>query len=453
MNLIRSITESLPAEIQPKLPAKEQRSLSIFQIPKIRSFQKRQQLVSLITREPAHASGESWCGKNGIFSIFAPQAPAQRGLIAFLALVLAIFLAIHLHLDTRYDFGIFYYAAHMVLDGSRHALYDVSAQHAFQIQYHRPPDTLFRNPPFALIPILPLAKLPMAVAYSVWTAASFALLFVSLKVLQDETGLFYGNWPVLLSLIFAPIMGNFLHGQLSFVVVASYSVAYALWRRGRLTLGGAVLAIATIKFQLVIGFVAVLLLKRRWRELAGFAAGSTVFLALSIWIAGIPSLMAYPHFLLHSDTPLSELPHMANWQGFLTILGLNYWALLVPLSVVTVLWAAWAWKDLDRGFAAATLAAMLVSFHLTPQDISLALVPFYLCVKAGILPRHRVPAFVIPVIATTMAMVIVQVPLAFLAIPLATAFCWIGTEPLEKSSGAENTPSYALSSPELRPNA
>jgi hypothetical protein len=132
---------------------------------------------------------------------------------------------------------------------------------------------------------------------------------------------------------------------------------------------------------------------------------------------------------------------------------MNHPALLVGLSLGTIAWAAWAWKDLDRGFAAATLAAMLVSLHLTPQDISLALVPFYLCIKAGILPRHRVPAFVIPVIATTMAMVMVEVPLAFLAIPLATALCWIGTEPLKKSSGAENTPSYALSSPELRPNA
>ena len=83
-----------------------------------------------------------------------------------------------------------------------------------------------------------------------------------------------------------------------------------------------------------------------------------------------------------------------------------------------------------------------------------AMTPGWLCFHPEpSVPRHRVPAFVIPVIATTMAMVIVQVPLAFLAIPLATALFWIGTEPLEKSSGAENTPSYALSSPELRPNA
>jgi hypothetical protein len=378
------------------------------------------------------------------------QLQLNGGLIVFLSLVLLVFLAIHLRLDNRYDFGIFYYAAHMVLDGSRHALYDLGAQHAFQIQYHRPPDTLFRNPPFALIPILPLAKLPMVVAFSVWTAVSFALLFLSLKVLQDETDVFYGNWPVLLSLAFAPVLGAFLHGQFSLVIVAAYSVAYALWRRGRLTLGGAVLAIATIKFQLVIGFIAVLALKRKERELAGFAMGSALFLALSIWITGIPSLLAYPRFVLHSDTPLSELSHMANWQGFLSVLDLNHLALVVPLSVATVLWAAWAWKDLDRGFAAATLAAMLVSFHLTPQDVSLAIVPFYLCVRAGILPRPRVPAFVFLAIAGTMAIVIFQVPLAFLAVPLATSFCWICAKPPEKFPVADTPYSKTVSSPELR---
>lgn len=367
-------------------------------------------------------------------------------LIVSLALILAIFLAIHLYLDARYDFGTFYYAAHMVLDGSRHALYDRGVQSAFQIRYHRPPDMVFRNPPFALIPILPLAKLPVAAAFTVWTAFCFMLLFVSLKILENETHLFFGNWPMMLSLVFVPVMANFLHGQFSLVVVASYAVAYACWRGGKLTLGGAVLAIATIKFQLVIGLVAVLLLKRRWRELAGFACGSVLLLLISGWMVGIPSLLSYPNFVLHGDLPISELPHMANWQGLLTINGIDHPALLIPLSLTTIVWAAWSWKDLDRGFAAATLAAMLVSYHLTPQDLSLALVPFYLSIKAGALPRARVPVFAFLSIVTTMAMIISHVPLAFLAIPLATAFWWISTEPLKQTFGAETSHSYAMSS-------
>lgn len=362
-------------------------------------------------------------------------------LVVFFALVLAIVIAAHQHLNRRFDFGVFYFAAHMVLDGPRHALYDINTQHTFQTFYQRPPDTLFRNPPFALLPILPLAKLPMAAAFTLWTIVSFGLLFAILKVLENETQIHFGNWPLLLAPAFAPVLGNFLHGQFSLVVVAAYTAAYALWRRGRLFLGGLVLAIATIKFQAVLGLVLILVLKRKGRELAGFSLGCAVLLAISLWMVGPNALLAYPHFVLHSDTPLSELPHMANWQGFLTIVGMNHWLLLIPLSLATILCAAKAWKDLDRGFAAATLASLLVSYHLTPQDLSLLLIPFYLCIKSGILPQARVPVFALTSIASTLAMVILHVPLAFLALPVALAFGWIATAPIQPAviSDADQT--------------
>lgn len=218
----------------------------------------------------------------------------NASVIVFLALVLVIFTAVHQYLRQRFDFGVFYFASHMVLDGARHALYDLNAQHAFQTLYHRPPDTLFRNPPFALLPILPLAKLPMVAAFAAWTIVSFALLFAILKILENETETHYGNWPLLLSLAFAPVLGSFLHGQFSLIVVAAYAATYALWRREQRFLGGLVLAIATIKFQVVLGFVLILLLKRKGRELAGFSAGCAALLALSLWMVGLRFLLAYP---------------------------------------------------------------------------------------------------------------------------------------------------------------
>ena len=355
-------------------------------------------------------------------------------LIVFFALVLAIVVAAHQHLNRRFDFGVFYFAAHMVLDGARHSLYDINAQHTFQTLYQRPPDTLFRNPPFALLPILPLAKLPMAAAFALWTIFSLGLLYAILRVLENETQIHFGNWPLLLAPAFAPVLGSFLHGQFSLVVVAAYTAAYALWRRGRHFLGGLILAIATIKFQAVLGLVLILALKRKGRELAGLSLGCAVLLAISLRMVGLNALLAYPHFLLHSDTPLSELPHMANWQGFLTILGVNHWLLVLPLSLGTILCAEKAWKDLDRGFAAAILASVLVSYHLTPQDLSLLLIPFYLGIKSGILPQARVPVFTLTTIASTLAMVILHVPLAFLALPVAIALGWIATVPIQPAA-------------------
>jgi hypothetical protein len=88
----------------------------------------------------------------------------DAGLLCFLALCLIVFATVHQGLERRFDFGVFYFAANMVVDGSRHALYDIAAQRKFQALFHRPPETLFRNPPVALLPIIALARLPMAVA-------------------------------------------------------------------------------------------------------------------------------------------------------------------------------------------------------------------------------------------------------------------------------------------------
>lgn len=137
---------------------------------------------------------------------------------------------------------------------------------------------------------------------------------------------------------------------------------------------------------------------------------------------------------------------MANWQGLLTIVGINHPALLGPLSPATILYAAMAWKDLDRGFATAILASMLVSYHLTPQDLSLLLIPFYLSIKTSILPESRLSSFALASIGGTLAMVVVQIPLAFLALPLALALGWIGTEPVQHTATAKTSESCMLSS-------
>jgi hypothetical protein len=367
---------------------------------------------------------------------------ANVGLILTLLFALGVFSAIHQYLNTRFDFGTFYYAAHMILDGSRHALYDVDAQRIFQAHFHRPPDMRFRNPPFALLPMLGLAELPMAAAYVLWTVISLALLYAELKILEIETDLRFGNWPVLLSLLFVPVMGCLLHGQFSILVLAGFIFAYVQWRRGRRFLGGVFLSIATLKFQVVLGFVAVLLLKRKWRELAGFLSGCLVLLAVSIAMTGIQALWHYPAFVLHGDLPISELSHLANWRGFLSLVGLDHLWLVLPLSVITVGWAAWAWTDLDRGFAAAMLASMVVSYHFTPEDLTLTILPFYLCAKSRVLPATKMSVILSLDIVVPMGIAATSAPFALLLIPLVLALWWIGSQAAHKqiATGARNLP-------------
>ena len=319
------------------------------------------------------------------------------GLLVFLTFILSIFVAVHQSMDAHFDFGIFYYAAHMVLDGSGHALHSLDAQRLYQVRFHRPPDFLFLNPPFALLPLLDLAKLPIAFAFALWTMLSLALLVSCLKVLEIETVVKLENWPLLLSLTFLPIIAAFLHGTFAFVVLSSFVLTCAQWRKGRLSLGRLILAVATLKFQPVVGFVAILLGKRKWRELSGFATGFTLVFAVSALLTGLSELMEYPR-LLHSTefSYASMLYAMADWHGLASLVTYSHLSaqVVLLLSLATVGWAARGWTDLDHGFALAVLASMLVSYHFSPADLTLCLVPFFLAIKTGLLPFQKAPAIV-----------------------------------------------------------
>jgi hypothetical protein len=353
------------------------------------------------------------------------------GLAFFLGCILAA-LVVAFHVESpRLDFGVFYYAAHMVLDGARHELYSVSAQHAFQMRFHRPPTQLFVYLPPALIPYMPLALLPMPAAYVVWAIVSLGLLVLSVRVLAAEAGVHQGDWPVLLSLAFMPVFSCLAHGQISILVLTVYVAVYVLWKNDRPFLGGAVLAIVLIKLQLVAGFAAVLLLRRKWRELGGFAAGAAAMLCVSALMTGFQGLLAYPVLLRQLTDPASRLRHdalaitsephnMANWRGLVDLtMGPHHVPLVLGLSLLTLVWAAWTWRDLETGFSAALLATMLTSFHFHPQDLTLCLAPMFLSRTSGLLPAPMFFYVAIAGLAAAAVIAAFALPFALFAIPLA----------------------------------
>lgn len=358
----------------------------------------------------------------------AAGSRAQAGLWFFLLFALAVVVAIHQAARAHYDFGTFYYAAHMVTGGARHQLYDLSAQRAWQARYHRPATQLFYYPPLAVVPYLLVIWLPMLPAFVLWTALSLLVLLACVRTLARLAGVEYGNWPLLLSLAFLPTAACLAHGQVSVLILAVYVATYLLWRDGRRFLGGLVLSVATLKFQLVVGFVAVLLLRRKWREVGGFACGAAVCAGLSLWITGIRALMAYPAFVRQSEGGVGSEPrNMANWRGLIGLVAHHPLAWVVVLSVVTVVWAARAWANLEIGFSAALLAALLTSYHMNPQDLTLAIIPFFLCRRSGAMPaRWLVPMAIATVLAPVVLMAC-GAPFALLAILVAAALgilCW-----------------------------
>lgn len=378
--------------------------------------------------EPANAVISATEGATSTEKDAGPICVNRTLLIVLVFLVAAIAVA-HQAEDAHFDFGVFYYGAHMVLDGARHSLYDVPTQHLFQLRFHRPLALMFCHPPFATIPFLPIAKLPIEAAFIAWTAISLTLLVFCVQVLAQYAGLRCGNWPILLCIAFMPVASCLGHGQLSFLILSGYVLAYSLWRKERFFLGGLALSIVDIKFQLVVGFVAVLLLKRKWRELAGFASGSAVLIAISALITGIPGLLRYPAFLLSGMGDSGAKPtEMACWRGLMSIIGADHVLVVAVVSAVTILFAAGLWReDLDRGFTAALIAAMLVSYHFNVSDLSLFLIPAFLAVRLGF-PKARLLRLVLSGLLIPEILAALGSYYALLAMPLALCLWWISRQ-------------------------
>jgi hypothetical protein len=308
----------------------------------------------------------------------------NAGLLMFLGAVVAVVALAHQAAPRRFDFGVYYYAARMVWDGAGASLYDIHAQHAFQLKYGRPPNLFFNYPPFALLPFLPLALLPPLAAFIGWTICSVGLLTAAIKSLCYRTGLRYDNWPLLLSVAFMPVASSLGHGQLSILVLAAYAWCYALWSDGRRFTGGMVLAVAAFKIQLVGGFLVVLLLKRKWRELSGFGLACLPLLLISDLIVGLPGLLKFPRFLVECEAARQvNVMKMANLRGLVSLVfgAGEHIGTVIILSIAVLFLAALAWKDLDTGFSAGILASMLVSYHFYPQDLSVVLIPLFLAAK------------------------------------------------------------------------
>ncbi|MGB9147089.1 MAG: glycosyltransferase family 87 protein [Acidobacteriaceae bacterium] len=362
---------------------------------------------------------------------FSGKLRISRGLLFFLLVALAVVVVVFRETEANpaspltSDFEVFYYASHMLTDGARHALYDLSAQHVFQARFARPHAGLFYYPAAVLVPYLLLCWLPLLPAFAAWTALQLALLVADVRLLVRFAGVDHGDWPILLALAFAPTASSLILGQTSILILTLYVAVYALWRRGWRWAGGVVLGLATLKFQLIAGFVVVLLLRRKWREFGGACLGAAVIAVVSVLLTGVRALAAYPSLVRFGDSGFSSIPDkMACWRGLISLSGGHHLGWVVWLSALTIGWAAWTWTSLDVGFSVALLASMLVSFHFNPQDLCLFLIPFFLIRRARLLPGGWLSAAAFG--AVLVSLLAGRITGALLTIPLAAMLVAVG---------------------------
>ncbi len=321
----------------------------------------------------------------------ANSTPARDGsLLVFLLLLTPILIITHNARESgsgrHWDFQAFYLGAEMVIHGEGSRLYDFSDQAAAQMRYVDPtrqvtlPDMPFLSPAATTLLFLPFARFSMAAAYAAWAAINVLILVMTVRLLQKVLPLPHDNRPLLAAILFYPAFDCLLRGQVSILILSLVALAFYFLLRSRPLLAGFVLGLAMLKFQMVLGLLAVLALRRMWKVLAGSAIGASVVAGLSVLITGWRAFVHYPAYLrqVAYHERVSYTPTMVNLRAMLWhLLGHEpaLW-LVALLSLALLILAALTWNDIATGFSIAVTLSVLTSYHAHYEDLSLLILPF-----------------------------------------------------------------------------
>ena|SRR5580693_549994 len=321
---------------------------------------------------------------------------AAKSLLLFLALAtLPIYIGRHSQeMQKGKDFPEFYAAARIVSAGRGHELYRAGTQEEFQIRYFGGVGPYFNHPPFEILLYLPFAFCPPLYAHWLWFVFSLGLLFaVAWRLHGDVLKGFRWSVLLLLYLMFIPLLLDFLQGQDSTLLLFLLASVFVALKNGQNFAGGCLLACGLFKPHLVLPVLFALLASAGKKFLAGFASVSFILLLLSVAICGWNVLRAYPWFVWQSRSlPLAGIhpEQMANLHGLMVRLfphiapvelGLTLVGSLLILSMATRRWTnpeRCTDRRSDLSFANVVIAATLVSYHLSPHDLTILLLPLIL---------------------------------------------------------------------------
>ena len=315
---------------------------------------------------------------------------------------------------TRYDFRGMYTTGYMVRTGDGARLYDPVAQaRAQQAVFGQPGLMLNVHPPFEALFFAPLAELSYRTAYLLWGLINillwmwFARLARAFAPRPRQTFQY-----LLLCFAFFPLWINLLQGQTTLILLLLYSFVYLNLERGRDFRAGALLGLGLFRFQLVLPFALICLVRRKWRLMTGFAAAALALVALSLLAVGPSGTISYVKLLLQvARDPArpafaSILPsHMPTVRGVLSALTAGrgdphaIFVAALLISLLLILLAAEPWRGrgrlagtpfLNLRFASALAVTLITAFHLLEHDMSLLLLPILLAIGSPQW-RHKSP--------------------------------------------------------------
>ncbi len=293
-----------------------------------------------------------------------------------------------------WDFSNLWSGSRMAIEGHIAVLFDVDAYRSTLRAWFTPvlPDQEWSYPPSILLVGVPLALLPISLAYLVWTAGTVGVLHLAIRPLRLPLA-------VHVAVLASPaVFMNALFGQ-NGALTAALLVSGLLAAPRRPVLAGILFGLLTIKPHLGILVPFCLIASRNWKAFAS-AALATVVLALVTGLAfGVD---VWSRFLTETGplmTAIMEAPYPQTYHAnALTVfilarsLGLDLassYAVQAVATLAAIATAVWLWlpsNPIDhrrRVVATAALAILATPYGYTYDTIPMCLAVAWLFAAAG----------------------------------------------------------------------
>jgi len=332
-------------------------------------------------------------------AVTGPTSAEIRIALGFtVALLLGCSLLQTVTLEARkYDFSTRYASGLILRRGDGSKLYCLEEERRVQeALFGRKGVMVETHPPFEIPLYAQLSKLPYNHAYivlaviniSIWVV--FALLIRSCAPVPEQTFRY-----LLLCFTFFPLWAALLQGQTSLLLLLLYGATFLALKRKRDFVAGVFLGLGLFRFQLVLPFVLICILRKKWKLTAGFVLVALLLAAISVLAVGWQGVMSYAHFIIdtarHPSNPAyasirpSDMPTVRGFlaailTGWVSQKWINAGTALV--SAFLILFTAWRWRQEDRRdeddslgliFAAALTVTLITGFYVLAHDMSLML--------------------------------------------------------------------------------
>ncbi|HYY88769.1 MAG TPA: glycosyltransferase family 87 protein [Chloroflexota bacterium] len=338
------------------------------------------------------------------------------------------------------DFTIGYSAARLVLAGHPDAVYDQQRLGPVMTQVSGgaiDPSLPYAQPLLALTPMLPLALLPLDIAYRLWQVCSLLLFLGALYLLQraQPLGTPAPAWGFLALLASVPAWSTLSEGQMTpLLFLGAALLVFSLRSSTPLlaAVGGLLLA---SKPQYVPAYLLALLCLRSYRLFGAALAGSAVTMASPLIAGGINGAHAYLQVLMTTHV-LAEGRLIETWSGFLGSFlpaGSRTAALLAgtifALGVAGL--AAWLFRwrpQLNETIAVSGLVALLASPYAFPHDLVLLVTPAWFGFALTQAGRLASPVWALALVDLALIADVAGAPFAVAPLLLTAVLVWAAVD-------------------------